>query len=155
MTHPSFQKAGQPPVYPDAAALLPAPYPGWPPFIPGGPQVVPPQYPAEVQAGGLSLFREPLAWTDRFRPYRVEIDGQAVGKLKQGNSFDLQLAPGLHTVQLKVDWTGSPVYSFVVDPGRTTHLACRGDVKPTHALFKMAESFGDGTNWIKLYQQGA
>lgn len=38
----------------------------------------------------------------------VQVDGREVARLKQGESADILLPPGAHTVMGRMDWTSSP-----------------------------------------------
>ena len=44
---------------------------------------------------------------DRWRSYRVLVDGERVGKLRVGGRLVTSVAAGRHTVQVRIDWTGS------------------------------------------------
>jgi hypothetical protein len=47
----------------------------------------------------------------------VEVDGREVAWLKQGQSVDLQVDPGSHSVVGHMDWTSSPVLELDVSDG--------------------------------------
>lgn len=54
------------------------------------------------------ILRRPKAFRDKLRDYKVLVDEEPVGTLREGGKFVLELAPGEHTVQCKVDWCSSP-----------------------------------------------
>jgi hypothetical protein len=53
---------------------------------------------------------------DRGRSYRIEIDGERVGKLRRGETARYRVAPGSHTVRARIDWTGSPAIEVDASP---------------------------------------
>ena len=64
-------------------------------------------------------------WQDALRSYKVFVDGQLVGELKRNSELALPVTQGLHTVQLRIDWLGSPEVSVRVGAGQTRLLSCR------------------------------
>ncbi|MGX5655521.1 hypothetical protein ACWKWC_12170 [Geodermatophilus nigrescens] len=42
----------------------------------------------------------------------VQVDGRDVARLKQGESVDITLSPGQHTVVGRMDWTSTPPLSI-------------------------------------------
>jgi hypothetical protein len=61
---------------------------------------------------------------DRFRAYRVLIDGTEVGRLRNGSEAVFPVAPGQHRLVIRIDWTGSPFEDFTIADGQTIHFAC-------------------------------
>jgi len=59
---------------------------------------------------------------DLLRKYRVLVDGSPVGLIADGGVESFAVAPGDHSVQLKLDWTRSPPVEITVEEGRELHL---------------------------------
>lgn len=78
------------------------------------------------------MHREPAAWIDRARSYTVQIDGQAVGKVVNGETVEFKLSPGPHRVRMKVDWCGSR--EVTVDGTADARLHCAPGANPFLAL---------------------
>jgi hypothetical protein len=76
----------------------------------------------------LRLYREPVARADRFLAYRLMVDGAPRGNVKQGETLEIDLPPGDHHVQMKIDWATSP--ELVVSGDRDVDLRCRGNANP-------------------------
>src|SRR3954470_14407680 len=76
----------------------------------------------------LRLYREPAAWADRLRAYTLLVDGVPCGAVKQGETLEVDLPPGDHRVQMKIDWATSPVLSVSGD--RDVDLRCRANASP-------------------------
>lgn len=70
------------------------------------------------------LLRRRGGWQDALRSYRVFIDGIAVGDIRRNAEFSVSVEPGLHTVQLKIDWLGSPETRVAVEANQVCILEC-------------------------------
>lgn len=44
---------------------------------------------------------------DRFRVYKVVLDGDVIGKIKNGQQIELDVPPARHRLHLKIDWCRS------------------------------------------------
>lgn len=53
-------------------------------------------------------------WADKIRGYKILVDGQPVGVLKQGETIVCPIGRGPHTVEARIDWCGSPRLSIEV-----------------------------------------
>lgn len=76
----------------------------------------------------VSLYRERVAWADIFRAYTLLVDGVARGTVKQGETLEIELSPGDHRLQMKIDWATSPELSVSGD--RDVALRCRANANP-------------------------
>lgn len=76
----------------------------------------------------LRLYREKVAWADLLRAYTLLVDGAARGEVKQGETLEIELPPGEHRVQMKIDWATSP--ELVVSGDRDVDLRCRANANP-------------------------
>ena len=54
-------------------------------------------------------------YVDRIRAYKVVLDGNVVGKIKNGQQIKLDVAPGNHQIYLKIDWCRSNTVEFEID----------------------------------------
>lgn len=63
---------------------------------------------------------------DAFRAYSVRLDGKEIGDLKPGQSLAVDVAPGTHTLALKIDWCGSKTVEF--DGGSEVRYAARSNL---------------------------
>ena len=75
------------------------------------------------------------AYTDRVRAYKVLVDGQEVGTIKNGKTETFNVAPGRHDVMLKIDWATSPTLTVDAPPGGTVRLTCRPKANPFTVLW--------------------
>ena len=72
----------------------------------------------------IRVTREPRGRRDRLRAYSVVVDSQAAGKLRRGQTLELPVAPGAHSVQIAIDWARSPAVDVDLFPGETVDLRC-------------------------------
>jgi hypothetical protein len=77
-----------------------------------------------VREGAIRLMREPRGRRDRLRAYSILLNSKPVGKLRPGQTLDLPVERGHHSVQIAIDWARSPMISVDVGPGETVELRC-------------------------------
>lgn len=80
----------------------------------------------------LRLYREPVAWADRFRAYTLLIDGAPGGTIKHGETLEVELSAGDHRVQMQIDWCHSR--ALTVNGASDVDLRCRANANPFLAL---------------------
>jgi len=93
--------------------------------------------PLMPDAATITVNRAPGGTRDRMRAYKILIDDAAAGAVKPGESLTVPVAPGPHTVQMKVDWCTSPTLSIAAAPGTDTALTCAPAGSTLMALFSM------------------
>jgi hypothetical protein len=72
----------------------------------------------------LQIRRDDRKSRDRFRAYRVLLDGQQVAKLRIGESKQLRIAPGRHSLRLAIDWSGSHEIEILLKPDERAAFVC-------------------------------
>jgi hypothetical protein len=70
----------------------------------------------------LHIERPSRRFRDAKRSYRVLVDREVRGRVREGDVLTLTVAPGAHTVQARLDWTGSVEQAVDLEPGSTTTL---------------------------------
>jgi hypothetical protein len=99
----------------------------------------------------LRVTRNPAPWRDRPRAYKVLVDGAVVGKIRNGESADFSVPPGHHEIRLKMDWTGSQVFSLDAEPGEVAHFECEPAGSSMTSFFDALAALGkEGQPWITL-----
>lgn len=61
----------------------------------------------------LNMLRD-SGYADRLRPYQVILDGTKIGEVRDGQNQRFSIAPGQHTISLKIDWCGSKAIDFTI-----------------------------------------
>ena len=75
------------------------------------------------------ILRRPSQWMNRIRGYRVFINGQQVGTIKNGATEEYAVEPGANSIECKINWCGSRGYSANLQPGETTYLKVNSGMK--------------------------
>jgi len=82
--------------------------------------------------GSIVVSRDTGSWRDRGRKYKLLIDGSIVGRLARGESLTLPVQPGVHSVQMKIDWGSSPKMECSVEADQSISFVC-GPGGPAHS----------------------
>ena len=72
----------------------------------------------------ISITR-PREWFGRFRKLGVLVDREVVARLKIGETVDLEVAPGQHLLQVKMDWCTSQEVQVCLEAGVHRRFICR------------------------------
>jgi hypothetical protein len=80
----------------------------------------------------------PRAWADKLRAYQILVDGETVGEIREGSELTIPVPPGLHAIQLRIDWCSSPEIHVAVDNGRTESVSCGPRFNPFLALLAIS-----------------
>jgi hypothetical protein len=99
--------------------------------------------------GKLILQRE-RDFGDFFRKYRVYINGHERGRISRGGTFECELEPGAHTMNLKIDWCGSNSVSFVVNPDEAVGATCGSNLRGWRRLKAAQLMLDSPDSWIWL-----
>jgi hypothetical protein len=95
--------------------------------------------------GKLLIRRQPGS-SSTLRAFRVLVDGNKVGRVRQGGELAVDVEPGTHVVQIKIDWAGSKPLEVTAGPGEVIRLVCE-----TAPFAKgLASIFRQPSEYIKL-----
>lgn len=92
------------------------------------------------------LTRSANGFRDRFRGYKVLIDGVEAGKIRRGETLRLPVPEGRHTLQLEIDWCTSQPSPLVVANGQTVAFGCA----PSDAAGGLDQITGGAGTYITL-----
>ena len=70
-----------------------------------------------------------ISWTDRFRAYKIVLDGKVIGKINQGETTEYEIPSGMHHLHLKIDWCKSNILHFNYDGKSTIYFECGSNVR--------------------------
>jgi hypothetical protein len=93
----------------------------------------------------IRLTRAPAGWRDMARAYVVTIDGRRAGSIRRGQTIDFNVLPGVHGLQLSIDWVGSRMIPFRLDDGQIAEFQCR----PGGAFWQLWQIF-DVEGYVQL-----
>jgi hypothetical protein len=97
----------------------------------------------------LHIERPSRRFRDAKRSYRVLVDREVRGRVREGDVLTLTVAPGAHTVQARLDWTGSVEHAVDLEPGSTTTLIV-APAGQTFDLWRLLSS----NQWIAVSRKG-
>ncbi len=80
------------------------------------------------------VFHRASGWVDRWRAYRIVVDGVDVTKLKRNQSVTIDVTAQEHVLQAQVDWCSSPV--LVVDLSKGGQIDV--DVENPHSAWSLS-----------------
>ncbi|HKF82599.1 MAG TPA: hypothetical protein VKB23_06540 [Solirubrobacterales bacterium] len=84
---------------------------------------------------------------DRRRAYRIFIDGRKCGTIKPGESKTIDVSPGHHELQLRLDWGSSEKVMINLGVGEGAKFACRPRITENSVNLKVGVQ---GLYWITL-----
>ena len=79
--------------------------------------------------GAVIRVKRSTAYADYLRVYRILVDGQDMAGLSVGQSVDLPVFAGSHTVVAKIDWCSSPRLNLIVRDGETVIVECGSNLR--------------------------
>jgi hypothetical protein len=80
-------------------------------------------------AADLIVARAPEGWPDRYRAYRLVIDSKVHAKIRRGSQASASVAPGRHSVRMRLDWCGSQTLDLDLRDGERAYLTCQSGVR--------------------------
>jgi hypothetical protein len=88
----------------------------------------------EDQVAELVVRRASAVWQDRYRAYTLYVDGEERGSIKAGSEMHIQVAPGKHACQLRLDWCSSPIFETEVAANETKIVECGPNANPFSSI---------------------
>lgn len=83
----------------------------------------------------IHVDRQAAGYTDRARAYKVLVDGDERGSLKAGEGVEIEVEPGSHELQMRIDWASSPMIEVELAEGARAEFACAANASPLTAIF--------------------
>ncbi len=74
----------------------------------------------------LTMKRESVIMELRRAPFEITLDDKTVGSIDRHGSFETQVAPGHHTLQVRAGRYTSPAHGFDVADGDAVNFRCSG-----------------------------
>ena len=80
------------------------------------------------------IKRKKAFWQDRARKYIIQVDDKEVASVSNGAAVEIEVEPGKHAVQMKIDWCNSQKFDVDVGAEQTVTLECGPSASPFLAL---------------------
>ena len=85
--------------------------------------------------GKLEVIRS-KGYADALRSYQVTLDEKVIGEIRKGATESFDIAPGSHSISVKIDWASSETLSFSIQNGETVFLECGNNTTFFTTLFR-------------------
>ena len=82
-----------------------------------------------LAADAVIRVKRSTSYVDRIRAYRILVDGQEMARLDAGQSVDLPVVSGRHTIVAKIDWCSSPTLNVTICDGETVNFECGSNLR--------------------------
>jgi hypothetical protein len=74
---------------------------------------------------------------DRLRAYKVVLNGESIGEIRNGETKEFPIGPGKHALSLKIDWCGSETVEFVVDQAEKPAFQVKSSLRGTPVFLSL------------------
>ncbi len=82
-----------------------------------------------LAADAVIRVKRSTSYPDRIRAYRILVDGQEMVRLNDGQSVELPVISGRHTIVAKIDWCSSPTLNVTIRDGETVNFECGNNLR--------------------------
>jgi hypothetical protein len=90
-----------------------------------------------LAADAVIRVKRSTSYPDRIRAYRILVDGQEMARLNDGESVELPVVSGRHTIVAKIDWCSSPTLNVNIRDGETVNFECGSNLRGLRVLLGM------------------
>jgi len=84
----------------------------------------------------LIRIKRDSGYADRLRAYKIVLDGNVVGEINNGQQLELNVTPGKHRLNLKIDWCRSNILDFEMN-GNTIEFECGSNLRGIKVLLSI------------------
>ena len=74
-------------------------------------------------------IKRDLGYADRLRAYKVVLDGNVVGEVKNGKKIEVNASEGRHELFLKMDWCRSNAVEFESNGSSDIEFECGSNLR--------------------------
>ena len=90
-----------------------------------------------ISVARIRVERDGRPFPDRFRAYRIVLDGETVGRVKRGETVTIRADAGRHELHLAIDWARSRPVDLDLAEDDECIVRCWPQAKPLLALYFM------------------
>nr|WP_206702903.1 hypothetical protein [Bacillus sonorensis] len=87
------------------------------------------------------------------RGFSVLIDGVEMGKIKDGGRLRIDLQPGEHAIQVKIDWCTSQTLRFTLDEGKVLKFRCGSPIRGWKVFLVLFSTVARTENYLFIEQE--
>ena len=96
------------------------------------------------------VVKRDRGFADFARKYKIVLNGEEVGSIKNGGLFELELLPGIYTMKLKVDWCGSHPLTFEIIENTVKNFECGSNLRGKKIFSASKIMYKSPNEWIWL-----
>jgi hypothetical protein len=82
----------------------------------------------------LIIRRASAMWQDRYRAFKVYIDGEQRDSIHAGSEVHIPVASGKHACQLRIDWCSSLILEIEVAENERQIVECGSNANPFSSI---------------------
>lgn len=83
----------------------------------------------------------------------MEIDGAEMGNIKDGGRLRIDLQPGEHVIQVKIDWCTSQPLRFTLAEGEKLKFRCGSPIRGWKLLLALFSVLGSPDHYLFIEQE--
>ena len=87
----------------------------------------------------IQLSRESIYY-DKYRCYEIIIDGMLYGNIGDGETKEIDVVEGSHSIYLKIDWCRSNELIFIESKDKFIEFECGNSVKGLKKILKIGRA---------------
>ena len=92
-------------------------------------------------------------YADRLRAYKVIVDGNTAGEIRNGETKEFPISSGQHDLALKIDWCGSKTIRFTITDGEVLTFDAKSNLRGPKLLTAPWCALFAWSSWIVLTEQ--
>jgi hypothetical protein len=100
----------------------------------------------------LNIIRD-SGYADRLRAYKIVLDEQEVGEIKNGEAKTLAIPPGQHQLSFKIDWCGSQTVQFAVAEGGSSTFTVKSNLRGPKLAAALWYVIFDRNSYLTIEQE--
>jgi hypothetical protein len=100
----------------------------------------------------LKIVRD-SGYADRLRAYKVVVDGNTAGEIRNGETKEFPVSSGQHDLSLKIDWCGSKTIRFTIADGEMLTFDAKSNLRGPRVLAALWYGLFGWRSWIVLSEQ--
>jgi hypothetical protein len=85
----------------------------------------------------LIKIRRKKGYSDSLRKYKIILDNNYLGDINEGEINSFEVAPGKHTIYLKIDWCRSNKLDFYISENDLIELECGSSLRGWRFFFAL------------------
>jgi hypothetical protein len=105
--------------------------------------------PMDESFARIRVARQEARWRDHARHYKVVIDREVVGRLANGETAECPVGPGKHSIQIKIDLSGSRIISVWTVAGDERTFSCQPKGRAASSFWRTFSRHG----WVELHEE--